>query len=73
MKEIKIDDFSENPFKLIGSDWMLITAKKDDIFTSDKAVELSQNLIEKLYTKLKDDLYQIIKNDINEIFASVKR
>ena len=30
MKEIKIDDFSENPFKLIGSDWMLITAKKDE-------------------------------------------
>ena len=30
MKEIKIEDFSENPFKLIGSDWMLITAKKDE-------------------------------------------
>ena len=30
MKEIKIDDFSENPFKLIGSDWMLITAKKGE-------------------------------------------
>ncbi len=30
MKEITIDEFSENPFKLIGSDWMLITAKKGD-------------------------------------------
>lgn len=51
----------------------LFIEKKDDIFTSDKAVELSQNLIEKLYTRLKDDLYQILKNDINEIFDSVKR
>ena len=46
---------------------------KDDKFLSDRASEISQNLIEKLYTKLKDDLYQILKNDINEIFASVKK
>ena len=51
----------------------LFIEKKDDIFTSDRASEISQNLIEKLYTKLKDDLYQILKNDINEIFDSVKR
>ena len=30
MNEIKITDITENPFKLIGSDWMLITAKKAD-------------------------------------------
>ena len=30
MKQIEINEFSENPFKLIGSDWMLITAKKGD-------------------------------------------
>ena len=30
MKQIEIKEFSENPFKLIGSDWMLITAKKGD-------------------------------------------
>lgn len=30
MKEIKIEELKDNPFKLIGSDWMLITAKKDD-------------------------------------------
>ena len=57
----------------IEADQLFREEKKDDIFTSDKAVELSQNLIEKLYTRLKDDLYQILKNDINEIFDSVKR
>ena len=30
MKQIEINEFLENPFKLIGSDWMLITAKKGD-------------------------------------------
>lgn len=30
MKEISIEEFMENPFKLIGKDWMLITAQKDD-------------------------------------------
>ena len=30
MNEIKITDITENAFKLIGSDWMLITAKKAD-------------------------------------------
>lgn len=30
MKQIEINEFSENPFKLIGSDWMLITVKKGD-------------------------------------------
>lgn len=30
MKQIEINEFSANPFKLIGSDWMLITAKKGD-------------------------------------------
>jgi len=29
MKEIKIDEFKENPFTMIGKDWMLITAEKD--------------------------------------------
>ena len=29
MKEIKIEDWNENPFKVIGKDWMLITAEKD--------------------------------------------
>lgn len=29
MKEIKIEELNENPFKLIGKDWMLITAEKD--------------------------------------------
>lgn len=29
MKEIKIEDFKENPFTMIGKDWMLITAEKD--------------------------------------------
>lgn len=29
MKEIKIEEWNENPFKLIGKDWMLITAEKD--------------------------------------------
>lgn len=28
--EIKTEELNENPFKLIGKDWMLITAKKDD-------------------------------------------
>ena len=28
-KEIKPEDFNENTFKLIGKDWMLITAEKD--------------------------------------------
>ena len=30
MKQNEINEFSENPFKLIGSDWMLITAKKGE-------------------------------------------
>lgn len=30
MKEITIDQLNENVFKLIGKDWMLITAKKSD-------------------------------------------
>ncbi|MGN0729301.1 flavin reductase family protein [Treponema sp.] len=30
MKEITIEEFNENPFKLIGKDWLLITAQKDD-------------------------------------------
>lgn len=51
---------------------LFMEAENDD-FLSDRTSEISQNLIEKLYTKLKDDLYQILKNDINEIFASVKR
>jgi len=29
MKEIKAQELNENPFKLIGDDWMLITAEKD--------------------------------------------
>lgn len=29
MKEIKPEELNENPFKLIGQDWMLITAEKD--------------------------------------------
>lgn len=29
MKEIKPEELQENPFKLIGKDWMLITAEKD--------------------------------------------
>lgn len=28
--EIKIDELKENPFKLIGKDWMLVTAKRGD-------------------------------------------
>ncbi len=30
MKEIKAEELKENPFKLIGQDWMLITAQKED-------------------------------------------
>lgn len=29
--EIKPEEFNKSPFKLIGSDWMLITAEKDNI------------------------------------------
>ncbi len=29
MKEIKPEELNENPFKLIGKDWMLITSEKD--------------------------------------------
>ena len=29
MKEIKIEELQENPFKMIGKDWLLITAQKD--------------------------------------------
>ena len=29
MKEIKAQELNENPFKLIGDDWMLITAEKN--------------------------------------------
>lgn len=29
MKEIKLEEWNENPFKVIGKDWMLITAEKD--------------------------------------------
>ena len=29
MKEILPKDFAENPFKMIGDDWLLITAEKD--------------------------------------------
>lgn len=29
MKEIKPEELQDNPFKLIGKDWMLITAEKD--------------------------------------------
>ena len=29
MKEIKLEEWNENPFKVIGKDWMLITAQKD--------------------------------------------
>lgn len=29
MKEIKPEELNENPFKLIGKDWMLITAEKE--------------------------------------------
>lgn len=28
MKEISVEELNENPFKLIGKDWMLITAEK---------------------------------------------
>ena len=31
MKEIKIEELQENPFKMIGKDWLLITAEKDGI------------------------------------------
>ena len=30
MKEIKPEELQDNPFKLIGKDWLLITAEKDD-------------------------------------------
>ncbi len=33
-KEIKPDQLSDNPFKLIGSDWMLITAGTPDSFNT---------------------------------------
>ena len=29
-KEIKPEEFNYSPFKLIGKDWMLITAEKDE-------------------------------------------
>ena len=29
-KEIKPEELSGNPFRLIGKDWMLVTAKKDN-------------------------------------------
>ena len=29
MKEINIEELQENPFKMIGKDWLLITAQKD--------------------------------------------
>ena len=29
MKEILHEDFNENTFKLIGNDWMLLTAEKE--------------------------------------------
>lgn len=29
-KEINTDEFSFSPFKVIGKDWMLITAQKDN-------------------------------------------
>lgn len=29
MKEIKVQDFNENVFNMIGNDWLLITAEKD--------------------------------------------
>ena len=29
MKEIKPEELTDNPFSLIGNDWMLITAEKD--------------------------------------------
>ena len=31
MKEIKIEELQENPFKMIGKDWLLITAEKEGI------------------------------------------
>lgn len=30
MKQISIDELNENAFKMIGSDWLLLTAKKGD-------------------------------------------
>ncbi len=30
MKEISIENFKENPFTMIGKDWLLITAEKDN-------------------------------------------
>ncbi|MCQ2591387.1 MAG: flavin reductase [Treponema sp.] len=29
MKEISVEELSDNPFKMIGKDWMLITAEKE--------------------------------------------
>lgn len=29
MKEIKVEEWNENPFKVIGKDWMLVTAEKE--------------------------------------------
>ncbi|WP_297637597.1 flavin reductase [uncultured Clostridium sp.] len=30
MNEVTFKEFNENPFKMIGEDWLLFTAKKDD-------------------------------------------
>lgn len=30
MNEVTFEKFNENPFKMIGEDWLLFTAKKDD-------------------------------------------
>ncbi|MDF2869863.1 MAG: flavin reductase [Anaerocolumna sp.] len=30
MKELRAEEFNKNPFQLIGREWMLVTAKKED-------------------------------------------
>ena len=33
-KEIDLEEITDNPFKLIGKDWMLITAATNELFNT---------------------------------------
>lgn len=47
--------------------------EKTDNLKENENTEISQNIIENLYAKLKEDLYKFLKKDIETILGSVKK
>ena len=52
---------------------MILNKLKTENLKDNNNTEISQNIIENLYVKLKEDLYQFLKKDIETILGNTKK